>query len=285
MLYKNQEKPIVFLDLETTELNPLEARIVSLCFIKVHPNGKIEEKVRMINPGKPIDPGATEVHGITDEDVKNCPKFRALSKSLHMFLQDCDIAGFNNNRYDNHVLFQEFHRCGINFPDASVRSIDVMPIFHAMEPRDLSAAYRFYTGNELQGAHDAKNDAYAALEIFKGQMKKHKVLGDNGIDFLQSFSKKNPASVDWAGYIIKKSDGECYLVVGGKSETAIRGKEKTFNWFLQSDKFPQQSKNCLMQIINEYMVEKVRVPSLLPTEINDADTMPEKRKKKRAKKQ
>jgi DNA polymerase III subunit epsilon len=167
------ERPLVFFDLETTGLRIGKDRIVELAVIRLAPTGDVTEKVRRFNPGIPIPPEATAVHGITDEDVAHEPPFAARARSLKKLLDPCDLAGFNLRSFDVPMLLSEFQRAGIPFDVESRRIIDVQLIFHREEPRDLSAAARFYLGRELEDAHSALADIRATAEVLSAQVERY----------------------------------------------------------------------------------------------------------------
>ena len=149
----NLKNPLVFFDLETTGINITKDRIVEISLLKVHPNGKEEIKSRRINPEMPIPSLATAIHGITDDDVKDCPTFKQVAKSLADMLEGCDLAGFNSSRFDVPMLSEEFLRAGVDFDMSKRKFVDVQIIFHKKEPRTLEAAYKFYCNKELENAH------------------------------------------------------------------------------------------------------------------------------------
>jgi len=168
------DRDIVFFDLESTGKNPFTDRIVEISVAKIKVDGSIEVKTRRINPQIPIPPSATAIHGISDNDVKDCPTFKAISTSLFKYLDGCDIGGYNAVKYDIPLLSEEFKRSGINsFSLDGRRIIDPQIIFHKMEPRDLSAALKFYCGKELNDAHSAEADIIATVEVFLGQLKRY----------------------------------------------------------------------------------------------------------------
>jgi DNA polymerase-3 subunit epsilon len=164
------DRPIAFLDVETTGLSVSADRIVEMSILKVDPYGSQEQKTRRFNPGRPIASGATEVHGITDQDVADEPEFRQVAAGLRSYLEDCDIAGFGVSRFDLPLLEAEFKRARVEFSREGRRVIDTMVIYHSMEPRDLSAAYTRYTGKEIERPHAAGDDARAAAEILDAQL-------------------------------------------------------------------------------------------------------------------
>ena len=164
------ERPLAFIDVETTGLNPYSDRIVELSILKIHPDGTNEYHSRTINPGIPIPPDATAIHGITDEDVASKPQFGQYAKSIRNFLEGCDIAGFNVIRFDLPFLEAEFARANVGFSRQGRYLIDSQIIYHQRDPRDLQAAYQKYCGKEMVNAHRAEEDAKAAAEILNGQL-------------------------------------------------------------------------------------------------------------------
>lgn len=167
------DRPLVFLDLETTGLNIARDRIIELALIRVAPSGDLTEKVRRFNPGTPIPAEATAVHGISDEDVADKPPFAARARSLARILAPCDLAGFNLRRFDLPMLLAEFTRAGVDFRVEDRRIVDVQMIFHREEPRDLSAAVRFYLDRELEDAHSALADIRATMAVLGAQLERY----------------------------------------------------------------------------------------------------------------
>ena len=181
----NLKRPIIFFDLETTGLNITHDRIVELSYIKVMPDGTEISKTYRFNPEKPIPKEASQVHHITDDMVQNEPKFKEVAQSLANAFVGCDFGGFNSNRFDLPMLDEEFHRADVDFEFDKARFIDVQTIFHKMEPRTLVAAYRFYCGKELEGAHNANNDTMATYEVLKAQIERYPEIGND----IESLSK------------------------------------------------------------------------------------------------
>ncbi len=167
------ERPLVFFDLETTGLRVGTDRIVELAIIRLGPGGDVMEKVRRFNPGIPIPPEATAIHGITDADVAGEPPFAARARALVRLLEPCDLAGFNVRRFDLPMLLSEFQRAGISFDARARRVVDVQMIFHREEPRDLSAAVRFYLGRDLEDAHSALADIRATAAVMGAQLERY----------------------------------------------------------------------------------------------------------------
>ena len=164
------DRPLVFMDLETTGLNVSQDRIVELALIRVAPSGDVTEKVRRFNPGVPIPAEASAVHGITDADVADEPPFAARARSLARLLESCDLGGFNLRRFDLPMLLAEFRRAGVPFQVGDRRIVDAQMIFHREEPRDLSAAVRFYLGREMEDAHSALADIRATAAVLGAQL-------------------------------------------------------------------------------------------------------------------
>lgn len=246
----NLRNPLVFFDLETTGINISKDRIVEISLLKVHPNGKEEVKTRRINPEMPIPPQATTIHGITDEDVKDCPTFRQVAKSLADILEGCDIAGFNSSRFDVPMLSEEFLRAGVDFDPSKRKFVDVQIIFHKKEPRTLEAAYKFYCDKVLDNAHSAEADTRATYEVLKSQLKHYDDL-ENDIEFLsKEFSSFNN-NVDFAGRMVFDENGVEVFNFGkhkGKSVSQVlRDEPSYYSWMMDGD-FPLNTKQALTKI-------------------------------------
>ena len=173
------ERPIAFIDVETTGLNPYSDRIVELSILKIHPDSGEEYKSHRINPGIPIPVSATAIHGITDADVESEPMFRQYARNIRDFLEDCDISGFNVIRFDLPCLEAEFARANVDFSRQGRYLVDSQVIFHKREPRDLEAAYRKYCGGEMKNAHSAEEDAKVSAEVLDGQIEMYVDLPRN----------------------------------------------------------------------------------------------------------
>ena len=163
------EKPIVFFDLETTGLQISKDRIVEISILKVFPNGNQESKTWLVNPTIPIPKETTDIHGISDEKVANEPTFNELSKEISNLIHNCDLGGYNSNKFDIPLLAEEFLRSGIDFDMKNRKAIDVQNIFHKMEQRTLVAAYKFYCDKDLTNAHSAEADTTATYEVLLSQ--------------------------------------------------------------------------------------------------------------------
>lgn len=245
----NLTKPIVFFDLETTGTNITSDRIVEISYIKVFPDGREESKTMRINPERHIPEEATRVHHISDADVADQPTFKEVSHQLAQVFTGSDIAGYNSNRFDVPLLVEEFLRVGINIDLSKCRFVDVQTIFHKMEQRTLSAAYQFYCGKDLGGAHSADADTRATYEVLKAQLDRYSNL-KNEIAALAEFSSQN-RNVDFAGRIVL-NDKDVPVFNFGKYkgqpvEEVFRRDIGYYGWMMQGD-FPLNTKNVISAI-------------------------------------
>lgn len=253
---------LVFLDLETTGINIASDRIVEIALLKIHPNGDEEEKVMKINPEMPIPEASTRVHGITDADVQSAPTFREVAKTLAKFLEGCDLAGFNSNRFDIPLLAEEFLRVEVDVDFKKRKFVDVQAIFHKMEKRTLSAAYKYYCLKELTDAHSAMADARATYEVLKAQLDLYKEVAyedGNGVkttpivndmELLSQFSCYD-RNVDYMGRIVYDEKGVEVFNFGKNKgvpvEKVLREQPGYYGWILNGD-FPLYTKKVLTQI-------------------------------------
>jgi len=245
----NIKNPIVFVDLETTGIDIIRDRIVEIAVLKIHVDGKEEMKIRRVNPGMPIPPETTAIHGITDEDVKNEPSFKEIGKSLVQFIEGCDFAGFNSNKFDFPLLAEEFLRADIDFDLKKRKFIDVQTIFHKMEKRTLAAALKFYCEKELENAHNAGADSFATYEVLKAQLDRYPDL-KNDVDFLADFSAQTK-NVDFIGRVILDENGVEVFNFGkhkGKSVVAVFEKEPSYYAWMMNGEFPLHTKRVLTAI-------------------------------------
>ncbi|MFN3939133.1 MAG: exonuclease domain-containing protein [Chitinophagales bacterium] len=242
------DKPIVFLDLETTGVNIATDRIVEISLLKVHTNGKEEVMTRRVNPGMPIPPEATAVHGISDSDVKDAPTFKEIAPALRDFIGNADMAGYNSNKFDIPLLIEEFLRAEVGFDD-NRKFIDVLRIYTLMEKRNLEAAYQFFCNKSLENAHSAEADVKATYEVLLGQLSKYKNALKNDVDYLHEFTKDGDF-VDTGRRMIYK-DGAEYFNFGkyyGRSVEDVFNKEPQYlDWILNND-FPLHTKLKLKMI-------------------------------------
>lgn len=251
------DRPLIFFDLETTGTDVVKDRIIEMSLIKVYPDGREEKKNRRINPGIPIPPASTAVHHITDEDVKDEPTFAKIAKSLFEIFEGCDIAGFNSNKFDIPLLMEEFSRCGIKFDIAGRHLIDVQNIYHKMEPRTLVAAYRYYCGKDLEGAHSALADTEATYEVLKEQIQKYSDL-ENNVEALSKISGSG-RNLDLAARIVLNDNDEPIFNFGkhkGKTIKDVLKKDPSFfAWIMQGD-FPKNTKDVVTQLKYKYSHEE-----------------------------
>lgn len=245
----NLKNPLVFFDLETTGIDITKDRIVEISYVKVFPNCKEESKTMRINPERPIPPESTAIHGITDDDVKDCPTFKAVAKTLAAQIEGCDLAGYNSNRFDIPLLAEEFLRADVNIDLNRRKFVDVQTIFHKMEQRTLSAAYKFYCNKTLENAHTAAADTMATYEVLQAQLDRYPEL-QNDIAFLSDFSSYNN-NVDFAGRMIYNDKKEEVFNFGkfkGRLvEDVLKNEPGYYAWMMNSD-FPLNTKQKLTEI-------------------------------------
>lgn len=247
----NLKKPMVFFDLETTGTDTTNDRIVEISLIKVAPNGEKTIKTRRINPEMPIPAAATAIHHISDEDVKDCPTFRQIAKSLKDFIEGCDFGGFNSNRFDLPLLVEEFMRVGIEVDFfRRAKYVDVQNIFHKKEERTLVAAYHFYCNKELgDAAHGAEADTLATYEVLLSQIERYPDL-ENSVEFLSAYSSRGE-SADFAGKIGYNDRGEEIFTFGkykGQSvEQIFKDNPSYYDWMMKGN-FPQYTKKIITEI-------------------------------------
>ena len=246
----NLKKPLIVFDLETSGINVMHDRIVEISYIKIYPNGNEESKTMRINPAIHIPEVSTKIHGITDDDVKDCPKFKEVAKSIAETFKGSDIAGFNSNHFDIPMLTEEMLRAGIDFDLSNTRFIDVQNIFHKMEQRTLVAAYRFYCNKNLTAAHSAMGDTSATYEVLQAQLDRYPDTLKNDVAFLSDFSRMN-RNVDLAGRMIYDDNDEVVFNFGkykGKRVVDVLHKDcGYYGWMIQGD-FPLNTKQILTKI-------------------------------------
>lgn len=253
----NLKKPIIFFDLETTGIDISRDRIVEISLVKVLVSGDKEIKTRRVNPEMPIPPESSAIHGIYDEDVKDCPPFRSIAKSLATYMEGCDLGGFNSNKFDIPVLVEEFIRAGVAVDFKKRRFVDVQNIFHQKERRTLEAAYKFYCDKELENAHSAEADVMATYEVLEAQLDRYSDL-KNDIEFLAEYSARDN-SADYAGRIVYNDKGVEVFSFGkhkGRSVTEVFEKEPSYySWMMDGD-FPEYTKKVITEIRLRAMNQK-----------------------------
>lgn len=250
----NLKNPIIFFDIESTGLNVSSDRIVELSALKIFPNGDQELKTRRLNPTIPISPEAQAVHGISNEDVKDCPTFKEVARSLANWMTGCDFAGYNSIKFDVPMLAEEFLRAGIDFDFRKRKLVDVQNIFHKMEQRTLSAAYKFYCSKNLENAHSAEADTVATFEILESQLDMYKDALENDVEFLSKFSIRNN-SLDYAGRIVLNDKDIPVFNFGkhkGKPVSAVfRAESSYYSWMMNGD-FTLDTKQVLTKLYKEF---------------------------------
>lgn len=242
-------RPLVFFDLETTGLNMTHDRIVEISIIKVMPSGEEIEQTLRINPEMPIPAESTAVHHITDADVSDKPTFRQVAKNLADMMRGCDIAGFNSNRFDIPMLDQEFQRADVDFDFSKCRFVDVQTIYHKREPRNLVAAYRFYCGKELDGAHSANADTRATLEVLKAQFDHYADL-PRDIEALSEYASQN-RNVDFMGRLIYDDQRREVINFGkykGRLAEEVLAKDLGYYGWIMNGDFTKNTKDCFTRI-------------------------------------
>lgn len=243
-------RPIIFFDIEATGLSVANDRIVELCYIKVFPDGKRDINTQRFNPERHISAEATAVNGIHDEDVAACPHFKDKAQELAETFQGCDLAGFNSNHFDIPLLVEEFIRAGINYDITGINFVDVQGIFHKMEKRDLTSAYKFYCKKDLTEAHTAEADTMATLEVLEAQLDRYADSLKNNIPFLAEFSRRN-RNVDLAGRIVYNDQGIETINFGkyrGRAVSEVLRRDPGyFSWIMQGD-FTQNTKQTFMRL-------------------------------------
>lgn len=250
-------RPIAFIDLETTGINISVDRIVEIAIVKISPDGTRLVKRKLINPLIPIPEGSSAIHGITDEMVKDAPSFKQAANELKQFMENCDLGGYNSNRFDIPMLIEEFLRIGIEFSIDGRKLVDVQKVFHMMEQRTLSAAYKFYCQKSLEGAHSAEVDATATWEVLEAQVERYPQIGDT-VESIVKFTGEDDI-VDFARRFIKDKGIEIFNFGKhkGKPVTQVLKEEpQYYDWMMKGD-FAMNTKQKLTEILNRTLVKKV----------------------------
>ena len=264
------KKPVAFIDLETTGVNVSRDRIVEICIAKANLDGSVEVKTKKINPTIPIPLESSLIHGIYDEDVANEPTFKQVARSMAQFLEGCDLAGFNSNRFDVPMLVEEFLRVDSDMFDVKNRKlIDAQRIFHMMEPRTLTAAYKFYCGKELEGAHGAEVDTLATLEVLCAQVEKYENVAmknekgeayfpiQNDMEALHNLTSSQ--IIDFAQRMVLDKDGDAAFnfgkYAGQKVKNVLKREPQYYDWMINGQ-FPLDTKRRLTEIKLKMMLEK-----------------------------
>lgn len=261
MLRLKLARPLVVFDIESTGTSPRRDRIIELAAVKVRPDGSEESKTWLLNPTIPIPPETTAIHHITDEMVKDCPTFADRADEIFEFFRDCDLSGFNADRFDIPCLEEEFGRVGKNFAPSQRKHVDVQRIYHRMEPRDLSAAVGFYLGRDHAGAHGAEADAKATLEVLKAQMERYPGLPQDVGAMDEFLVPKDPLNADRYG-MLRWKNGELTVNFGKKKGESLKklliNEPNYLRWIVKGD-FDTE-----VRMIVSDLVENGRLPPAPP---------------------
>jgi DNA polymerase-3 subunit epsilon len=250
------ERPLVFIDLETTGVNLAIDRVIEIAIVKIFPDKTKTVKHKIVNPQIPIPKSASDIHGITDEQVKDAPTFKEVANELKQFIDNADLSGYNSNRFDIPLLMEEFLRAGINLDMSNRRMLDVQQIYHMMEKRTLGAAYKFYCEKELIDAHSAEADATATWEILEAQLNRYEHLGGT-IDTILQFTGEEKY-VDFARRFIMDNDVEVFNFGKHKGRPVVdvlKSEPQYYDWMMKGD-FPLHTKQKLTEILNRTLLKK-----------------------------
>ncbi|MEO6719314.1 MAG: exonuclease domain-containing protein [Ferruginibacter sp.] len=249
-------RPIAFIDLETTGVNLSSDRIIEVAIIKIMPDESRQVKRKLINPGMPIPPQSTEIHGITNEMVKDAPTFKQAGNELKQFIENCDMGGYNSNRFDIPMLMEEFLRAGMDVDLSARRMVDVQHIFYTMEPRTLTAAYKFYCEKELVNAHSAEADVDATIDVLLSQMQRYPQLGNSVDTILGAIGEEK--IVDYARRFLFNDKGvEVFNFGKHKGRPVIdilKAEPQYYDWMMRGD-FPLHTKQKLTEILNRTLLK------------------------------
>ena len=267
----NLQRPLLFFDSESTGLNIPSDSIIELSFVKILPGGEQRIKTWKIKPWdyvkqcqRPIDPQASKVNGVTDDMLVDCPTFFEVADEVASWLVDSDLAGFNSAKFDLPMLAEEFERVKLAGKDLNVdlhspKMVDVQNIYHAMEPRNLKAAYRFYCGGEdFENAHTAEADTIATYEVLKGQLDRYPDVLKNDVASLASYANKR--AVDFAGLIVRNEAGEPVVNFGkhkGKTVREVFNTERSYFRWIQDGAFTLDTKHQFAKLEEEYSRERL----------------------------
>jgi len=248
----NLTRPIVWFDLETTGVSMANDRIVEIAATKINPDGSKDEYYKLINPTIPIGKGATELHGYSNEDVADCPKFADIADEFHSFILDCDLGGYNIAWFDIPLLVEEFYRCDVPFNYRKVNIIDAFKIYVKEEPRNLAATYERFTGKNLEDAHSAEADISATIEIFEAQIEKYGI--DKSVEEISKEYSDSSDNVDFAGKF-KKKDKTIIITFGKYKDISVvdiyRRDPNYLSWIADKGEFTQDTKLVAKKLLNK----------------------------------
>ena len=249
-------KPLAVIDLECTGMNLSTDRIVEIAIVKILPDGKKMVKRKLINPEIPIPPSISEIHGITDDMVKDAPTFRQVANEIRQFIDNADLAGYNSNCFDIPMLVEEFLRASLDLDFRNRKLIDVQKIFHMMEQRTLTAAYKFYCNGNLDNAHSAEADATATWEVLQSQIERYPQLGLTIESILKCIGEEN--TVDFARRMIMENGREIFNFGKHKGRAVtdvLKAEPQYYDWMMKGD-FPLHTKQKLTEVFNRMMLKK-----------------------------
>jgi DNA polymerase-3 subunit epsilon len=249
-------RPIAFIDLETTGINITTDRIVEIAIVKILQDGEKQVKRKLINPLMPIPQSSSDIHGITDEMVKDAPSFKQVANEIKQFIEGCDLGGYNSNRFDIPMLLEEFLRVGIDYTLEGKRLVDVQKVFHMMEQRTLGAAYKFYCQKTLEGAHGAEADATATWEVLEAQIERYPQIGDT-VESIVKFTGEDDI-VDLARRFVKEKGIEIFNFGKHKGKPVaqvLKEEPQYYDWMMKGD-FPINTKQKLTEMFNKTLIKK-----------------------------
>jgi DNA polymerase-3 subunit epsilon len=249
-------KPLAVIDIEATGMNLSTDRIIEIAIVKIMPDGRKMVKRKLVNPEMPIPAAVTEIHGITDEMVKDAPVFRQVANEIRQFIDVADLAGYNSNRFDVPMLVEEFLRVELDFDMKSRRLLDVQKIFHMMEQRTLAAAYKFYCNGMLENAHSAEADAVATWDVLQSQVERYPQLGLTIDSILKCIGEEN--HVDFARRMVMENGREVFNFGKHKGRAVtdvLKAEPQYYDWMMKGD-FPLHTKRKLTEVFNRMMLKK-----------------------------
>ena len=249
-------RPIAFFDLETTGVNISTDKIVEIAIVKLMPDGTRIAKRKLINPEQPIL--NSEIHGVTDEMVKDAPTFKAVANEIKQFMENCDLGGYNSNRFDVPLLMEEFLRAGMDMDLTQNKMLDVQHIFYSMEPRTLTAAFKFYCGKDLENAHSAEADINATIDVLESQLKRYDNLGESVESILAVVGEEKIC--DYArrfGFNDKDEEIFNFGKFKGRVVTEVlKSEPQYYDWMMKGD-FPLHTKKKLTEIMNRTLLKNI----------------------------
>lgn len=250
----NLSRPIAFFDLETTGVNISTDRIIEIAIVKLMPDGSRVSKRKIVNPEMPIS--NADIHGITNEMVKDAPTFKMVANEIKQFIENCDLGGYNSNRFDVPLLMEEFLRAGLDIDLTHKKLVDVQHIFYCMEPRTLTAAYKFYCGKELENAHSAEADINATISVLESQLQRYGNLGDCVESILSAVGEEK--IVDYARrFSFNENDEEIFNFGKYKGKVVadvLKSEPQYYDWMMKGE-FPLHTKKKLTEIMNRTLLK------------------------------